>query len=156
MSDRPSSRSVDQRASAAGSPRSVGGVAIPDPPLLTRLMIVRETRVECDTHRLEAARRFYRDWLELPEWPRSACPPTMIGFGPVRCGLLLARAHDALLDPMRRRLALTVASLAALERRLVDNEWPCSRLHGLSVCDQLLITHDPSGHRLEIRQHYPM
>ncbi|MCA9243946.1 MAG: hypothetical protein KDA32_08340, partial [Phycisphaerales bacterium] len=104
--------------------------------------------------RFGAARRFYHEWLELPEWPASACPPTTMGFGAPRCGLLITRSHDAAVEPMRKRLGITVASLEALERRLAENDWSVTRLRGLTVCDQLLITHDPAGHRIEARPNY--
>jgi hypothetical protein len=117
---------------------------------------VREVCVGVLPERLDALQRFYADLIGLPPWPEKLQIPGGWGLGSPQAGLLLQFRHDPAVDPVRRRFTLLVDCLAALEERLQEEEWPYERIRGFGWTDQFLLTHDPVGHLIEIRQSQPL
>ncbi len=125
------------------------------PPPATALC-VREVRVGAIFERLDALQRFYADLIGLPPWPETLQIPGGWGLGNPQTGLLLQFRHDPEVDLVRRRCTLLVGCLAALEERLQEEQWPYQRIRGFGWTDQFLLTHDPVGHLIEIRQSQPL
>ena len=117
---------------------------------------VREVRVGIPRELLDGVQRFYALTLGLAPWPEKQQIPGGWGVGKPQCGLYLEFRHDPEVDPLRRRFTLTVDSLAALEERLLSQEWPYERVRGFGWSDQYILFHDPAGHLIEIRQTRPL
>lgn len=113
---------------------------------------VREVRVPVPGERLECIQHFYLGLIGLPAWPDHRQIPGGWGAGTARQSVLFCFAHDAVLDPYRPRLFLTVSSLPGLEARLSSSEVPYTRQRGLFRSDDRLLVSDPAGHLVEIRQ----
>lgn len=120
------------------------------------VLCVREVRVGIPAERLGEIQGFYTLALGLESWPEEMQIPGGWGLGDPQCGLYLQLEHDPQIDPMRRRLMVTVPSLAALEERLIEREWRYERVHGLGWSDQHILVHDPAGNLIEVRQSQPL
>ncbi len=132
-------------------------------PILTKskprpatILCVREVRIETAAERMDAARWFYCDLLGLRPWPPALQLPGALGLGNPQCGLLLQLRHDPTIDPVRRRLTVSVHSLTALQRKLDDAGQPHEMLHGLGLSDRCILLHDPNGHLIEVRESLPL
>lgn len=124
----------------------------PSPEPITEMQAVREVRVGIASHLREESVRFYADLLGLPIWPDRRQLPGCIGLGHPRKGLLLETQHDPQIDDARRRMTLIVPDLAGLAKRLEELEWPYEHVRGFGFADNRIVLHDPSGHRIEVRQ----
>ncbi|MGD8451714.1 MAG: hypothetical protein PVJ57_07840 [Phycisphaerae bacterium] len=124
----------------------------PHEELFAEVHCVTEVRVPVPHEQREALTHFYAELLSLAPWPAAEQIPGGIGFGDPRCGLYLQYRHDPVIDPMRRRLTLTVTSLDTAARRLEEREWPFARYRGFSFTDQWILVNDPAGHLIELRQ----
>ena len=132
-------------------------------PILTRaksqptaVLCVREIHVGVALEAFEELQQFYTAVLGLVPWPPESQLPGGWGVGNPRYGLYLQFRHDPVIDPLRRRFTLVVDTLAALEERLAQLEWPYERVRGFGWSDQYLLLHDPAGHLIEIRQSNPL
>lgn len=125
-------------------------------PPPTAVECVREVRVGIPRELLDELQYFYMLTLGLVPWPAELQVPGGWGLGNPQAGLHLQFRHDPVVDPLRRRFTLTVASLATLGERLERRQWPYQRVRSLSVCDQSIRLHDPAGHLIEIRQTQPL
>ena len=120
--------------------------------LVCRLEAVREVRVESAPERQAESLRFYGDVLGLTRWPARLEPPGCVGFGPVRRGLVLEMRHDPAVDPNKRRLSLTVASLDLFARQLELAGATFERTIGFWPSESAIVVSDPVGHRIEVRE----
>ena len=124
----------------------------PDPEAVPELHAVREVRLGMAAHRRAETLDFYADLCGLPFWPKKQQLPGCIGLGNPRKGLLLECQHDPIVDDVRRRLTLTVPNLDVLAKRLDEQDWEYERIRGIGVSDNRIYVHDPTGHRIEVRQ----
>lgn len=122
----------------------------------TGVLCVREVRVGVPGERLDEIRHFYTLLLGLAPWPAYLQMPGGWGVGNPRHGLYLQFRHDPEVDPMRRRFTLRADSLAALEERLLNWQWPYERVRGFGWSDQYILLQDPAGHLIEVRQTQPL
>ena len=125
-------------------------------PAPAHVSCVRETVVGAPLEMLNELRSFYVNVLGLKPWDESRQFPGAWGVGDQRCGLLLEFRHDPQVDTMKRRFTVIVSGLPALEKRLLELEWPHQRIHGFGFTDQCILVRDPIGHLLEVRQSQPL
>ncbi|MBU0637470.1 MAG: hypothetical protein KKB50_01290 [Planctomycetes bacterium] len=117
---------------------------------------VREVRVGIPFERRREVWDFYARVLRLRPWsPRHQIPGGW-GAGDPRRGIYFQYQHDPHVEPLRRRVVLTVASLSWVEQRLTEEGWPYLRQSGLGYSDQCILVSDPVGHRIELRQSQPL
>lgn len=116
------------------------------------VLSTHEVRVEASVERRAEARDFYVRLLGLREWPRDRQIPGGWGVGDPQCGAYFQFRHDPRIDRLRRRLVICVSSLDAIAERLGEERRPYMRFHGLGPADRCLLTTDPDGHRVELRQ----
>ena len=132
-------------------------------PILTRnkprpaqAQCVREVRVEIPLERLGEIKVFYTLTLGLLPWPEEHQIPGGWGVGDPQCGLYLQFRHDPEVDPLRRRMTLSVDALKTLEEQLIEQDWGYRRVRGFGWTDEYLLLHDPVGHLIEVRQSQPL
>lgn len=117
---------------------------------------MRELCIGVPFDRLGEVIGFYTEVLGLRPWPRARQIPGGWGAGDARRGVYFQFRHDPVVDPMRRRCVLSVTSLEELGQRLSECPWPFVRRRGLGPYDESILTNDPTGHRLEVRQFQPL
>ena len=132
-------------------------------PIVTRkdegratVQCVREMHVGIPMERLADIEDFYRGVLGLRPWPPACQISGGWGVGQARCGVRVEFRHDPRVEPMRRRLALTVHGLDAVAKRLGELNWPFVRRRGLGYSDRCILVADPVGHLVELRQSRPL
>jgi hypothetical protein len=113
---------------------------------------VREVRLGVAAHTTSDSIRFYVELLGLRPWSRPRVVPGAFGVGNPRRGLLLQARHDPEVDEVRRRVTIVTPCLERLARRLREYDWPYERVQSFGYSDQRIYVHDPSGHRVEVRQ----
>jgi catechol-2,3-dioxygenase len=113
---------------------------------------VREVRAEVAYDRLPEVQYYYSEILGLPAWPAAEQIPGGWGVGNPQCGLYLQFRHDPTVDPVRRRFTLLAPALAEVAQRLNEHGRPYERYRGLGATDEWLLTADPDGNLIEIRQ----
>jgi hypothetical protein len=152
-------------APAARGPRrgvvasAVAGRTLVGMPILLRgamhppvVQNVREMHVGMRLEDRPRMEEFYLEVLGMRPWDTARQIPGAWGVGDPRRGVLFQYMHDPTVDPMRRRLVLGVVSLATVEERLHERTWPFERCQGWGWGDRCILTIDPTGHRLEIRE----
>lgn len=132
-------------------------------PILTRkdegrgaVQCIREMHIGIPIERLGDIEDFYRGVLGLRPWPTACQISGGWGVGEAHCGVLFEFRHDPRVEPMRRRLALTVPGLDAVAKRLCGRNWPFVRRRGLGYSDHCILVADPVGHLVELRQSRPL
>ncbi len=113
---------------------------------------IREMQIDIHYERRQLHLEFYCELLGLKLWPANRQFCGGCGAGDLTRGVRLRYRHDPVIDPMRTRLALRVACLEQLAERLMQREWPFTRVRGFFVGDHHIRVADPSGNLLEVRE----
>ncbi|MFN0137101.1 MAG: hypothetical protein ACKVS9_13405 [Phycisphaerae bacterium] len=124
----------------------------PIPQPVCRVEAVREVRIEIAPERVHEMLRFYETVLGLTRWPERLEPPGCVGIGSTRGGIVFVMRHDPEVDPNRRRLTATVASLEQMGKYLEQQAIAYERSRGFWYADNSIAVFDPLGYRIEIRE----
>jgi hypothetical protein len=125
---------------------------------LPRLEVLRDIRIQAPRGLEGALRLFYASCLGLPEEGEQAADPTrlVLTFSGQEYRLLV-EVVDSAIDPgVRRRAVLVVKSLDEVEEALKDNRIAYVSERELAITGRRVFVTDPAGHRLEIRQTWPL
>ncbi len=82
--------------------------------------------------------------------------PSRLCFGSAGLELRIRIVDTPRIDPLPRRLTLAVPSLAQAAELLEERRVRYVRLSGLWFTDSRLATLDPAGHRVELKQEWPL
>ncbi len=59
------------------------------------------------------------------------------------------------IEPIKCRVTLLVPSLAEALELLEEKAFPCEKLTGFLYTDRRIVTNDPAGNRVELKQSWP-
>jgi len=124
---------------------------------LSRILAVEHVQVEARFEYWEDIRWFYGKVCCLDEVSpvTGDVPPRSLRFKSGRIELRIQFVEEAAVDGVRLRVTLAVPSLRnafhLLEERGMAAEWQS----GLWYTDRRVITIDPTGHRVALKQEWP-
>lgn len=98
---------------------------------------------------------FYTEVGRLEEVPCAEPDPRLLCFKSARIELRIHLVERPRIDPLARRVTITVESLSDIADCLAERKVPYERLSGLTFTDRRLETHDPAGNRIEFKQGWP-
>jgi extradiol dioxygenase family protein len=115
-----------------------------------RVHAVEHLHVEVP-HGCEAAiRAFYGELLGLKQLPDTG--DALLAFGRDRLAVRFVACERPRIVPSRRRLTVTVESLAAVQERLEESGTRFWTISGLSLSERSLLVLDPFDQIVEVRQ----
>lgn len=113
--------------------------------------VVMEGRVGLE----DELRWFYSQVAQLEEAPDSVDATGQVCFRSAHMHVRICLVERPRIDLMVRRLTIAVDSLAAASELLEERRVRYERLHGLLFTERRLVTRDPAGHVVELKQGWP-
>lgn len=99
---------------------------------------------------------FYTEVGRLDRVAGQAEEPSRLCFRSAQLELRIRIVNGPRVDRVARRLTLAVPSLVEAAELLEERSVPYVRLTGLWFTDCRLSTCDPAGHRVELKQEWPL
>ncbi|MEE8170583.1 MAG: VOC family protein [Phycisphaerae bacterium] len=122
----------------------------------SRLHAVDHVHLDAPPGAVDALRWFYGELLGLPSLDAPPDEDCILCFGANRLNMRLFVRERPQVNPRQRRLTLETESLDEQAERLAEAGLAFGRRRGWSYTDQCIYVHDPVGHLVELRRHWPM
>jgi len=121
----------------------------------SRIVAVDHVLLESDLEVEEDLRWFYGDLVALDEVGAACEPGRRLVYKSGRIELRVAFVAEPHVDPIETRVAILVPSLQEVTDVLDDRKIAFETVSGLRWSDRCIAVHDPAGHRIELREHWP-
>lgn len=121
----------------------------------SRIVAVDHVLLESDLEVEEDLRWFYGDLVALDEVGAAGEPGRRLVYKSGRIELRVAFVAEPHVDPIDTRVAILVPSLKEVTDVLDDRKIGFEPVSGLRWSDRCIAVHDPAGHRIELREHWP-
>lgn len=99
---------------------------------------------------------FYTEVGELEWLPRRQPDDGCLRFKSSLIELRIELCECPVIDKNARRLTLVVTCLTTVEEMLTERKQKYDRVSGLAFTDRRMILRDPAGHRVELKQEWPL
>ena len=121
----------------------------------SRIQAVDHVNLEAASGFAEDLRWFYGEVAGLEEVPGDSQAPPHLCFRSARLELRVWHVDKPRVDPIAIRVTLAVPSLAEAAEDLEERSIAYARLSGIMFTDRRLMTHDPAGNAVILKQEWP-
>jgi hypothetical protein len=122
----------------------------------SRIQAIDHIRVEAPHGLEEELIDFYTEIGGLEYMEEGEADSATLCFRSAQLRLHIRMVDNPRVDSVARRMTLAVDSLEAASRFLEERSVPYLRLPGLWYTDRRLSVCDPAGHRVELKQQWPL
>ena len=120
------------------------------------IQAIDHIRVEAQYGREEELIDFYTEVGGLEYVEDGEADSATLCFRSAQLSLHIRMVDNPQVDSVARRMTLAVDSLAKASKLLEERSVPYLRLPGLWYTDTRLSVCDPAGHRVELKQQWPL
>lgn len=116
---------------------------------------IDHVEIEAPPELKEEMRWFYSEVAKLEDLFADHTEAPQLCFRAARVELRIRLVEHPQIEPIKCRVTLLVPSLAEAMETLEEKAFHCEKVTGFMYTDRRIVTSDPAGNRVELKQSWP-